>query len=398
MEGKILNALTKSRSAYDVAIDAGIESTLSDKGKLVLKEVDIFYQNDKTTPYVDLDILQDRLVHKYPKHADMFTAIVKNLYEDVSVDNILIEILAMKKRDVKTRLSAAFTAEGNDNVIEDLLEEYEKYCRGDLGGSNEKANLFTGTSAASLCEERKSGATITLSPASLDAACGGSVLRKHHLLFFGRPDVGKSTFAIELCNGFLKQGLKVMYIGNEDAPQDLILRQMTRITGMDVNQIMGDPDKADRLLSQRQWTNFIFVEMTPGSPTEIRAQVDEHRPDVLIVDQSRNLNMNESNRVLQLEKAEQFIRNLGKQYNMLTISFTQAGDSGHNKLCLEMNDVDYSNTGMQASADLMVGIGCNTEYEAQSQRMLSFPKNKMTNGSKEPVRVGVNHRYNLIRG
>jgi hypothetical protein len=398
METKILNALAKSRKAFDDAITCEVESSLSDKGKLVLSEIKDFYAQDKHAAFADLEVVKDRIVRKYPKHADMFTAIINNLHEDVSIENILIEIIDLRKRDVKAQLSAAFTAEGNEKQIEELLEEYEELNTKSHVGSETEANVYENTKATSLVEARNSEHVIRLSPASLNSAAGGGVLRKHHLLFFARPDVGKSTIAIENVNEFLKQGLRVMYIGNEDPPADIILRVMTRITGLDVNTIMANPDRADEILASRNWNNFIFVEMTPGTPAEIRAQVDVHRPDVLIVDQSRNLNMGDTNKVLTLEKAEQFIRNIGKQYDMLTISFTQAGDSGHNKLVLEMNDVDFSNTGMQASADLMVGIGCNEEFLNTNHRVLSYPKNKMTNGTKDPSRIQVDFRYNRMIG
>ncbi len=40
--------------------------------------------------------------------------------------------------------------------------------------------------------------------------------------------------------------------------------------------------------------------------------------------------------------------------------------------------IDFSNTGIPAQADLMIGIGVTKEYEENGLRMLSLPKNKLS--------------------
>jgi len=386
MEQQVLSAVAKSRKAYDKARSAGVERTLSDKGKIVFKEIADYYQRDEECPFVDLGIVTSRLKRKHEKHAELFDSIIGGLDPDVSVDNIVQEILELKKRDVKDRLSSAFTVDGNEEKIAALLDEYSEYVVG--GDGQDSLKVFKNPLAAAITSEHQSENLIKLSPPALNQAAGGGLKRGHHMLIFARPDTGKSMSAIELCRGFLQQGLTVVYIGNEDPPADLIMRMMVSLTGMRKDAIMADPNEADRRLALRNWDKFIFVEMTPGTPEEIREVCAEYSPDVLIVDQVRNLYMRESNKVLALESAEKFLRNLGKKQDMATISYTQAGDSGHNKLFLEMNDVDWSNTGMQACADIMVGIGINDEYESMGRRMLSFPKNKL--GLKEPKQVDFN--------
>ncbi len=72
------------------------------------------------------------------------------------------------------------------------------------------------------------------------------------------------------------------------------------------------------------------------------------------------------------------MRNLAKKNDILVIGVTQAGDSGTNKLRLEMGDIDFSNTGMPAQMDLIIGVGSNEEYDSKSWRMISLPKNKLS--------------------
>jgi len=126
--------------------------------------------------------------------------------------------------------------------------------------------------------------------------------------------------------------------------------------------------------------------MYPGTVQEIEKYIRKVEPDVLIVDQMRNLESSDTNRVLQLDAVARNLRNLGKKYNLYNFSLTQAGDSADNKLYLEMGDVDFSNTGVPGAADCMIGVGANREFLANGFRMLSFPKNKIGH-TKEPVRV-----------
>ena len=393
---EILNAVAHSRKAYDAALEGGMVDVLDDRSKCVYQEIKEYYKLDADAKAVDLDIIMTRVIKKYPKHKAVLTAVVERLREPVSVPNIIAEINAQKLENVKDKLASACTMTGNDSAILDLIEEFKTYARHDDEAAEPPA-VYTDIAVDDIVAARSLEHRIHLAPKALNAAAGRSCLRKHHLLFFARPDAGKTTVAITLVAGFLFQELKVLYIGNEDPPQDVIIRCMTRITEMTEVQIKENPSIAQKRLNDRHWGKFVFVELTPGTRSEIEGLMDEHRPDVLIVDQSRNLNMGkEDNRVIQLERAEQFIRNIGKQYNALTISFTQAGASADNKLVLEQTDVDFSNTGMAASADLMVGIGTNTEYTQQGRRVMTCVKNKLAGGSKEPFEVRIDYRFNKV--
>ena len=53
-----------------------------------------------------------------------------------------------------------------------------------------------------------------------------------------------------------------------------------------------------------------------------------------------------------------------------------------------MGDVDFSNTGIPAQADVMVGIGMDASLEAEGLRTISLPKNKVSGiHDNFPVRI-----------
>lgn len=95
----------------------------------------------------------------------------------------------------------------------------------------------------------------------LDRLLGGGLVEGSLLLIGGEPGVGKSTLMLQIANSLAKQGLTVLYICGEESAEQTSLR--ARRLGID--------DQNLYLLSE---TGF----------TAIKAQIDQVKPDVAIVD------------------------------------------------------------------------------------------------------------------
>lgn len=384
MENKLISAALHDREAFNTIISNIPPKSLNDKAKLVMKEIESFYKKDESASACDPEIIKDRLCRNYPKHAKLFEGIIDNL-QPVSIPNLTAEILEARKERIKQDMINACTQIGNDNVIKELFQQFEN-CSTDDMDKHDTPEVHIAKSVAQVVEKTTGQNRIKIHPEAITQTTGGGLLRGHHVLVFARPDCGKTTLAISMLRGFCQQGLRTLYVGNEDPIDDIITRTICCLTGADAERVRQSPDKAEQAAIERGYDKIIFCEAYPGTPRQLESLVEEHRPDVLVVDQARNIELKQENKVLRLEMVEQFIRNLGKKFNMLTVSFTQAGDSAEGKPVLGMSDVDFSNTGMQASADLMVGMGVNQDYEAQGVRVLSFPKNKLSS-DKEPKQV-----------
>lgn len=189
---------------------------------------------------------------------------------------------------------------------------------------------------------------------------------------------GKTAAMMTMLYGFLLQGLDVIYMGNEDPLLQIIQRAMTCITGMTKDEIANNPDKAENILAKRNWHKARFIPLTPGSIFEIDKYVKRYKPTVCIIDQMRNITSKAGTKAEQLEETAKGIRQIGKKYNCLMITVTQAGDSASGKLVLGMGDISDSNTGIPAQCDVLVGMGLTAEYENQGLRMLATPKNKLS--------------------
>ena len=126
------------------------------------------------------------------------------------------------------------------------------------------------------------------------------------------------------------------------------------------------------------YDNFYFVDLHPGTIAEVRKEIEEIRPDIVIVDQVRLLRVVKDSPTRNLEEGCIAMRNLAKEFHFVSVLVTQAGASATNKLYIDMEDVEWSNTSVQGQQDLMIGIGQTNELKTRNQIMLSFPKNKLT--------------------
>jgi hypothetical protein len=195
--------------------------------------------------------------------------------------------------------------------------------------------------------------------------------------------------------GFLRQGLKVLYVGNEDPAADILMRLISRLSKMTKQQIMENPEEAEKRAFDKGYGNIVVAALSPGNFFEIRKLVDKYNPDVVILDQLRNLEVNSENRVLQLEKSAQEARNLAKRYNVVVVSVTQAGDSAEGVAILGRSDVDFSKTGIPATLDLMIGIGADNAMEKHGLRTISLCKNKLS-GNHEHFTVSINPQLGTV--
>jgi len=384
MENKVIAASIQNREAFIKVLSTEIDDDFSDLVQVVWDEIKEYYNNDPNASNVDKEILIKRISRKNKKHSELFTNYISSL-EEVSEVNVLKEVIDVKLEAVRHKLAQELVS-GNDKYIDNLLDNYNKLRMGQLDTEEEHTEIYNNTSIGDILESTNSNNRIAILPASLNQQINGGVVRQNHVVIFAPTDMGKSLFALNMAYGFLKQGLTVLYVGNEDPAVAMIYRLMWRITGMTDVNIQKEKEKAQTLLDERNFENFIFAEMAPGSPREIEELVKEHEPDVLIVDQIRNLDMGEDHKVLSLEKAASFMRKMGKAYNLVPVSLTQAADSATGKMFLQRGDIDFSNVGIPGTADLLIGIGATDEMEGRGERMLSFVKNKIS-GNKAPLKV-----------
>jgi len=386
MEQKIISAALYSRGAYNTLYKHGVVMALSDVGKILWESIEKYYDTDESAQSVDKEILCAKISMEYPKHEEMLNSAISQM-EPVSTDNLLALLIDQKLETNKLLLSQAFSS-GKTSDIEPLLDEYHSLMSGQVD-AEEESNVLIAPDIEAMMESRSEENRITLLPPQLNAAMDGGALQGHHIVIFGVTDMGKTLFILNMIRGWIEQGKRVLYCGNEDPVSDLIERFLVGLLNRDKFLIRKHWKKAQEAALKRGWDNLIWAELSPGSLRDIRGLVERHKPDILVVDKIRNLHTGDKNFVRVLEVAAQGMRNIAKKYNILTVSLTQAGDSANGKTILTRGDIDSSNVGIPGTADLMLGIGATAEEEGRGVRTLSFPKNKIS-GNKRPIKCFFN--------
>lgn len=399
-ERSVLAAAIKSRAAYNTIVRYLAEDDLSAHGKIILEGVQSYYDRDAEAQSVDPELLVRTIGRSVtnPKHRETFDSLVWELAAlEVSPPNVTDDVLAVKREAVGTKLATALAAGKPPDEVMPLMDEYSAFTVA-IESADDTPAVVKGQSVREIAETTYAEENlIRIWPRSLNDQLDGGLIRGHHVVVFARPEAGKTLTLLNMVAGFLHQGLEVLYLGNEDPRDDIVLRIVSRLTELPKFEVLADPDRAEALAHERGYGNLAIGELAPGTPREVEALVTEWKPDVLVVDQIRNLNTGDDNQTQRLEKAATAMRNIAKKHNVLVVSATQAGDSASNKAVLEMGDVDSSNTGIPAQADVMIGVGGTAEDFAHDRRVLSLPKNKRS-GSHSFFPVQLVPQLSKMRG
>lgn len=371
---------------YEELSNLRIENDLSDPGQVIWDSIKSFYDVDSAAKHVDKDILKSKIENAHPKHYDLLAGVIDSLPEDVSSSNLREVIIAQKMDTNSTALSNALI-QNQHNKVTELWEEREILLAGELNKSSE--GVVVCPDLSELFSKRTAANRIPFTPRQLCDSLEGGALPGHHILIYGVTDIGKTLTVLDNIRLWISIGKKVLYVCNEDPLSDLVERCLVSITGRDKWQIRKHYVKAEELAQKHGWSNLMFAPLSPGSPSEIEALVNKHHPDIVVVDQVRNLKTGDTDLVRRLENAAIFMRNLAKRHNILSVSVSQGADSARNKAILDTGDVDNSNVGLPGTTDLMLGVGGTEEMVMNGLRCYSFAKNKIS-GNKNPVQVFFN--------
>lgn len=402
MELKVLATVLASRDAWEeISTGLGDETRkfFTPEGNLIFDQIGEFYTLDPDARNVDRDLLVAAIRRNVSseKRADRIQSVVDSLPREVSVTNVVRELKQLRKDGLGTLLVGALHQGAVDPTrIKELMSEYMALGEEVQGVPEKDSYVLQGVSVEELVAnsfDQKN--LIKLSPKVLNDHVGGGAKRGHHIVIFAPVEMGKTLAAMNLAVGFVEQMLRVLYIGNEDPAADIYMRYMTRMLKVGKEKIIANPARAQAELDKLHYGNLILAPMSPGTFRQIRGLIIKYKPDVVILDQLRNLDVQSDGRVQQLEKAATEARNLGKSMDVLVVSITQAADSATGKRVLSRGDIDSSNVGIPAQADLMLGIGATEDEERRNIRILSFPKNKLS-GRHEPIPVTIDPETSRI--
>lgn len=389
-ERNLLASCIASREAFEAVQHHISKGDISEQGNIILSGVREYYDRDPDVARVDGELLAASVNRglSNPKHKETFEALIKGMAEqEVSPANVINDFIEVRREAAGARLASALAAGRTAGDIRPLLDDYSRWDGTDALIKQDE-EILNGVGAAEMAASYSTEGLIGIWPKSLNDRLDGGLLPGHHLLIFARPEMGKTLMLVNMMAGFCAQGKRTLYVGNEEPIKETMMRVLSRLTGMSRVEILEDIALADDVAIEKGYDNLYFKEASPGTPRQIEQWIREVEPEVLVIDQLRNLNVNEEQFVQKLEKAAMAVREIGKKHGLVVVSVTQAGDSASGKGPLDMGDVDSSNTGIPAACDVMVGMGATTNDVEGNRRILSLPKNKRS-GKHEyfPVRI-----------
>lgn len=382
MEQHLLSAALKDRESLYLIMQYITTKQYSREFQILINKVKDYYDKDAGAEHVVMDVLVAGLAETIlnKKHVDNFVQVLNEAAAtDTSAANVQDMILKAKTTEVGHKLSIALV--NGDKGVQELMDSYRELSHyttlDDLAQAGTSILTFEDLAAVTANRLGHKG-ELKIYPLSLNERLDGGVNGGHHIVTFARPEMGKTAFNVTIACGFARQGADGIYFINEDRIEDIYMRILYNLSGMNKYDFAADPEKVRVLAMQNGLRHIRLIELTPGTPQQVEAFVDKFRPRWMVMDQLRNLNVKEANKVLQLEYATSAMRNLGKKYNVITVSTTQAGDSAEGKAVLTMGDVDFSNTGVAAQADVLIGIGGTETDVAEGRRIINISKNKLS--------------------
>lgn len=399
-EKRLVAACLQSREAWAIAAPFLAEIQMQPYLQQLLSMAAEFYEKDKKAKSVDREYLYERLKLKFDneKKAQLYVELALECFSlELSALNVVALVLESKKKEKANALAQTLINESaSKSALKEQLSEFEGLLDATTVDEASDEEVLHDVRVLEINKTvlSKEG-LIALGTKQLTDMLDGGALRGHHIVVFGRPEVGKTALTLTLMRSLVKQKLRGIYFGNEDPIRSIVERFQGCLTAMPKLDRLRDPEAAEKVLAAQGYDRAHFVSIAPGSLFEIERHVIEHKPTWIVIDQMRNLNTRAENRTNQLEAIASGIRSLAKKHDLLAISVTQAGDSAEGKRVLNMGDVDSSNTGIPAQADLMIGVGMNGEDEQNGIRYLSLPKNKLSGIHKHfPVRL--NHLISKV--
>jgi hypothetical protein len=136
MEQKVLAGCIRSRAAYEKAMAGNFHDQAGVRSQAILKVLGEYYERDPDAAKADPKLLYDELETAYPKHADDFKAILKNL-PDVSPENVAH--MVWRQREEELRREAANALLGSDDeTAQQMVLDWQTFRNIDSSGETNR--------------------------------------------------------------------------------------------------------------------------------------------------------------------------------------------------------------------------------------------------------------------
>jgi replicative DNA helicase len=211
------------------------------------------------------------------------------------------------------------------------------------------------------------------------------------ITILGQPGTGKTWIELVIAKAALKEGYRVLFITKEMEPEQIATRMDSALLEMPFDHIRRGllGDKYEQEYFQKledlngEYPDFIISgDDGEGGVTAIQAKIEEHNPDMVIIDGSY-LIIDEDGGKAAHEKATNITRRLkrlARKTQLPIYNSTQAGRQTKRSNAPDMEDVSFSYAYAQDS-DIMMSIYRTDEMKVASKMGLKLIKVRDGNNS-----------------
>lgn len=389
LDKQILDACIESRGAWETVRRHLNSKELTPTVAFWWGHVNSYYNRDPHATRIDRAVLAQlgEAAIANPKHRESILAAVADAGNAASAPNVISAVLSLKRYNAVAEFAAAAMGKDEDKARTLLSAVNELWARESLGSDD---GWQEAPSAADCLKTLTPEARIPILPDALKTRVGGGVRPGDHILVFGRTEVGKSLFAINMAVGFMRQARKkVLYISNEDTAEVIKARIICRAIKQSPDEVNANPSKAASRFAELGCESLLVVGHVDehADVAAIYEKVDKYKPDVIVLDQIINLDGDADGLTHNIQRNAATFRSGLSRHNVVGVSIAQAGDKSErhgqeSPIWLSPSDVYSSRVGLPATADLMLGVGADSTMLARGQRAISICKNKLYSGDK----------------
>lgn len=383
IDAKVIAACLLSRAAYEKVSGYVDVAELSLQGQTWWPLIQDWYERDKESKSVDKEIMLQKGTRELPEaHLDTLVGWFQDLPEVDSPLSVVADLIELKRYVAGNALSQAIQGRQHTK-IDTLLQEYGDLREAtELGRSEITWTMDDDAMAAQLSRENLT----KVAPKRLNEKLLGGAGPGSTILIFGRPESGKTLFTVNMVAGFLKFGKRVLYVGNEEGTYRTRKRIINNLANASNEAYEAEPERGLAVAKKHGLDELFICHMQPGSPAEIEAIVKDIKPDVVVVDQIRNLNLTGKGNDKLTDRLGELgtrMRSMANRHAFVSVSVTQAGDKTdkHGQEpppWLSMSDIADNRTSLAAQFDVILGIGCTEELRRTGTRAISICKNKLS--------------------
>lgn len=377
-DAKIIAACLKSVSAWRRVADIVDPEEFTPTGRFWWRLVNDWYKRDENATAVDTEILRTRGERDAGRNAQMALEWLASLPDAPSPENAAHEVLLLKREIAYRKLAAAHEDDRDYEELSRLTDEHHALMHATLDETDDEwvtdDDMFKVVDPSNL---------IRVWPLKLNDHMLPGVPRGTNMIVFARVEAGKTLFCANMAAGWLRDGHKVLYLGNEEPMSRTRLRVASSVTGRTQQELSANAQDTRELLSRTNWNLLHTKQLYPGTPSEIAKLIERVQPDCVIVDQLRNLRSRSDKSGTKAQNLDQIaidLRQLWTRHNVIGLQVGQAhaGEHGKPQVQFEADEFDESRTGVPGQADVMVALGFDEQLDAHNQRVVSVPKNKIS--------------------